>query len=140
MGKVSTVIERETSANHEITREDEGLFIYRWRRGDASAHDVTVLADVERKVWPGTHIYSITIADDGLSIMPGALTQAARIYQHSPPRTSAFVVRRHYLRTSLQFLVRTVRLLGVKLDAGFFEEESVARAWIEQKRRERAEQ
>jgi len=125
------------SANHSITQEGDDFFIYRFGAGNVTAEDLEKLMELERVVWATTHIYSMTCLDDNLKITPGALTRAAKLFQHSPPRTSSFVVRRHYLRTAMEFLIRTLRLLGAQVDIGFFEAEDEARAWIEQKRSER---
>ncbi len=134
---VAQVLETKRSSNHEITCQDDGVLIYRYGHGTATADDVTVLANFEKKYWDRLHVYSITFMDDGLSISPGALTRAARLYQHSPPRTSAVIVRRHYLRTAMEFFVRTSRFLGAKVDVGFFNDEQTARVWIEERRTER---
>ena len=128
------VIETRKSASHEIIREEVDLFIYRFGRGEVTADDVAILSDVERKLWSDAPIYSITKLDDGLSISPGALTRAAKLFQHSPPRTSAFIAKRHYLRTSMEFLLRTLRLLGAKVDVRFFDDEQAARVWITERR------
>lgn len=131
------MIERKTDGMHEITREDGYLFIYRWGRGDITSEHVASLAGFEQEGWSDPYLYSITLFDDDSSILPGALTRGAKIYQHSPARTSAFVMRRHYLRTAMEFLVRTTRLLGLKVDAGFFEDEAKAREWIAERRKAR---
>ena len=67
---------------------------------------------------------------------PHDMKKAGKIFRHSPARTSAFVVRRHYLQTTLEFALRTMRLLGVKLEIQFFSDEPPAWAWLDERRKD----
>jgi len=131
-------IETKKSANHEVIREETDLFIYRFGAGAVTADDITQVTELERNTWArASYVYSVTTLDDGLSISPGALTRAAKLFQHTPPRTSAFVVRRHYLRTAMDFMLRTLRLLGAKMELRFFQDEQAALVWIAERRQAR---
>lgn len=132
------IVERKQVGNHVIEREGENVILFRFGAGPVTGDDVASLIEVERKAWPSGHIYSITSLDDELSILPGALSRTAKLYEHSPPRTATFVVRRYYLRTAMEFLARTLRLLGAKAEVGFFVDEAEARAWIAKKQSEHA--
>lgn len=125
-------------SEHELIHEEEDVFIYRFGRGTVTADQIAQLSELERKEWPQlSYVYSVTSLHSGLSISPGALTRAAKLFQYSPPRTSAFVVRGHYLRTSMEFMLRTLRLLGATMEIAFFEEEQSAQEWIAEKKRQK---
>lgn len=96
-----------------------------------------ILSELERRSWDRPYIFDLIVFDEQTSIPPGTLTHVAKLFRHSPPRTSSFVVKSFFLRTSMEFLVRTTRLLGVKVEAGFFENEQSARIWVGEKRRDR---
>lgn len=131
--------ESKQVGNHVIELEGENIILFHFGAGAVTGDDVASLVELEKQAWPTGHIYSITSLNDDLSISPGALSRTAKLYQFSPPRTAAFVVRRYYLRTAMEFLSRTLRLLGAKAEIGFFEDEAKAREWIDQKRSERTD-
>ncbi len=133
-------LERRTVADHEVCREERDLFVYRFPRGTATAAHVEEIVKIEQRAWKEgvDHVYNMAILGDGLAISPGALSVAAAVFRASPPRTTAFVMRRFVLRTAMEFLTRMLRGLRVPMEAAFFDEETKAREWLAKKREERA--
>ncbi len=129
--------ETKTVANHSLTREEADLFVYRFGPGEITSEQMEILSELERKMWDPKPIFDIIVFDEQSSIPPGTITQVAKIFRHSPPRTSAFVMKKFFLRTSMEFLVRTTRLLGLKVEAQFFEHEQDARAWVMERREQK---
>ena len=120
--------------NHEVQREAEDFFIYRFGPTVVASEELIELSAMERAVWNKQRIYSISILDDETSISTGLVTRSGKVFRDSPPRTSAFVLRGYYLQTTLEFVLRTLRLLGVKLEIQFFADEPSAWEWIEERR------
>jgi hypothetical protein len=132
-------VDKVRSGDHEVCREASDFFVYRFPRGRATGAHVQELAAIERDLWPaGGYLFNMTVLGDELVISPGALSETASIFRHSPPRTAAFVTRRFVLRTAMEFLTRMLRGLGLRMEAGFFQDEASARAWLANKREERA--
>ncbi|MRG97096.1 STAS/SEC14 domain-containing protein [Polyangium spumosum] len=131
--------ETRTAGEHEICREEADLFVYRFPRGTATGAHVEALARFEQPRWDECteHIYNLVVLGEDLTISPGALTETAKIYRESPPRTAAYVVRRFFHRTSMEFLARMIRALGVKMHAKVFDNEASARAWLAERRTSR---
>lgn len=129
--------ETKTVANHAWIREEADLVVYRFGPGEITGEQMEILSELERKMWDPTPIFDIIIFDEQSSIPPGTLTHVAKIFRHSPPRTSAFVLKKFFLRTSMEFLVRTTRLLGLKVEAQFFDNEPDARAWMTERRQQK---
>jgi hypothetical protein len=134
---IGMAIEVKKVANHELIHEDEDFFVYRFGPGAITGEQMEILSELERRSWDRPYIFDLIVFDEQTSIPPGTLTHVAKLFRHSPPRTSSFVVKSFFLRTSMEFLVRTTRLLGVKVEAGFFENEQSARIWVGEKRRDR---
>lgn len=131
--------EIRTAGEHEICREETDFFVYRFPRGTATGAHVAELTKLEFPLWEErpSHVYNMTVLGEDLAISPGALTETAKIFRASPPRTAAYVVRRFFHRTSMEFLTRMIRALGVKMHAKVFEDEASARAWLAERRKSR---
>jgi len=133
-------LETHRAGEHEVIREADDFFVYRFAPDLSTREQITELAEPELRAWAEglDYVYSITILAENHTIQPGALTASAKIYGRSPPRTSAFVVRGFFTRTSMEFLVRAVRAFGVPLEVRLFSDEASARAWVEARRAERS--
>ena len=131
--------ETRTAGEHEICREEPDFFVYRFPSGTATGADVAALTELELPVWKTgiAHVYNMTVLGEDLAISPGALTETTKLFRDSPPRTSAFVVRRFFHRTSMEFLTRMIRAVGVNMQAKVFDNEASARAWLAERRRSR---
>jgi len=131
--------ETRTAGEHEVCREAPDFFVYRFPRGTATGAHVAELTKLEVPVWEEgpPHLYNMTVLGEDLAISPGALTETTKIFRASPPRTTAFVARRFFHRTSMEFLARMIRAVGVKIHARVFDNETSARAWLAERRRSR---
>ncbi|MDI3291264.1 hypothetical protein [Polyangium sp. 15x6] len=131
--------ETHTAGDHRIEREEPDFFVYRFPHGTATGAHIGELSKLEQPSWDeGTpHIYNMVVLGEDLAISPGALTETAKIFRASPPRTTAYVVRRFVHRTSMEFLTRMINAVGVKMQGKVFENEANARAWLADRRRVR---
>ncbi|MDI1450295.1 hypothetical protein [Polyangium sp. 6x1] len=129
-----------TAGEHCIEREEPDFFVYRFPHGTATGAHVGELRKLERPVWDEgpPHIYNLVLLGEELAISPGALTETAKLYRDSPPRTTAYVARRFFHRTSMEFLTRMIRAFGVKMHGKVFDNEASARAWLADRRRGRS--
>jgi len=133
------ISEAVTVGEHTVRREAEDLFVYRFQ-GLTTREELAELVAPERRVWEGegpAHMYTLTILGEAVTIPPGALTAAAKMNKGAPPRTIACVTPRFILRTSMDFLARMIRALGVDLEVRMFPDEASARAWLEDRRASR---
>lgn len=119
---------------HEVIQEAEDVFVYRFGPSAVTADELFELSQRERAIWTEKTIFSISIMHDSTTVSAGLVTRAGNMFRGSPARISAFVVRRHYMRSVLEFVLRTLRLLGAHFDSRFFEDEQAARAWIAERR------
>lgn len=125
-----------TSGKHEFTLDGDFL-VLRFGPAPIGTDDVLAMYEIERAVLDRPYVYSLVIFDDGTSIAPGTISRASKTFHKGPPRSTAGVVRKFFLQNAMEFMVRTVRLLGAKLELTFVEDEQVARRWIDEKRRGR---
>ncbi|MDC3959051.1 hypothetical protein [Polyangium jinanense] len=127
-----------TAGEHRIEREETDLFVYRFTRGTATGAHVGELSKLEKPLWDEcAPIYNLVVLGEDLSIAPGAITETAKLFRASPPRTAAYVVRRFFHRTSMEFLTRMIRAFGVNMYGKVFDNEASARAWLAERRRGR---
>jgi hypothetical protein len=126
--------ERLDVGTHVVMREEGNLFVYHFRHGPVTAADLEKMGDFERTTKQPGPTHHLVIFENDVSIMPGAVRRATTMVRGLAPQFAAVVVRSYYLRTSLEFMNRTLRLLGSKVEMDFFQDESLARSWMAEKR------
>lgn len=126
--------ERLDVGTHVVIREEKNLFVYHFRHGPATAADLDKMGDFERTAKLPGPTHHLVIFEGDVSIMPGAVRRATTMVRELAPQFAAVVVRSYYLRTTLEFMNRTLRLLGSRMEMQFFQDESLARAWMAEKR------
>ena len=131
--------ETHIAGEHQIEREEPDLFVYRFPYGTATGAHVEELSKLERPLWDegAPHVYNLVVLGEELAISPGAITETAKLFRTSPPRTAAYVARRFFHRTSMEFLTRMIRAFGVNMHGKVFDNEVSARAWLTERRRVR---
>lgn len=122
------------SGKHEYSMDDDFL-VFRFGPSPIGVEDVAAMYEIERLVMDRPYVFSLVIFDDRTSIPPGTISCASKTFHKGPPRSTAVVVRKFFLRNAMDFLVRTVRLLGAKLELTFVDNEESAREWIAEQRR-----
>lgn len=128
--------ERLDVGTHAVTREEGNLFVYHFRRGPATAADLDKMGEFERATRKPGSTYHLVIFESDVSIMPGAVTRATKMVRELAPELAAIVVRSYYLRTALEFMHRTLRLMGSGSDMRFFEDEQAGREWLIEHRKQ----
>lgn len=128
--------ERRRADEHEVCREENDLFVYRFPCGDVTGAHMDELLTLESKAWREglSRVHVLVVLGKDLSILPGVLPRTAQLVRSSPPRTTAFVLNKFLLRVSMEFLTRSARGLGVKTQTRIFEDEAEARAWLTRRR------
>jgi hypothetical protein len=116
-----------TSGKHEFSLEDGNVMVLRFGSSPVTATDVLAMYDLEREILTLPYVFSLVILDDGTSITPGTISQIGKTFSKGPPRSTAVIVRRFFLRNAMEFVVRSVRLLGGKVELAFVEDEHAGR-------------
>ena len=128
------------SGKHEFSLEAEDFMVLRFGSAAITANDVLAMYEIERQILGRPYVFSLVIFDDGTSITPGTVSQIAKTFNKGPPRSTAVVVRKFFMRNAMEFVLRAVRGLGATVELQFVEDERTGRRWIGQKREERASQ
>lgn len=121
-----------SAGNLRLQHEARDVFVYYFGPGPTTPEHLREIIKPEYAAWADgvRHIYSITALDPANIQAPGFFVEAVKLWRGSPPRTSAFVLRHFKLRNAMEFFLRSIRFVGVRVEIGFFEEEEAARMWL----------